>query len=859
MKRLIIIFLLLLTGIGFISCDTDDNFDIEKEALNLLDDIPNEVTKNLYFTKKIFSNKNEEIIVKWETSDVNIIDTLGVVYRTSNDTKVTITVKLYYQENITSKSKEVVVKGDSSVIKPNLEVNQLEYYINSNKSFTLDITINNNSQDDLEFIYDKEYLSQDNLTFTALKVGECIIKVVLGNESVTVKVIISDNFKKIAAILNMPTATYTTRGFVVSKFDRGFLIYDYDNYILVYKGKVWDHDVNIGDSLEVTGLTTKYGNSIQFGNETTYKKTGYVDYYESEYKEINDNLVSNIENKMQVTPVVLEGILTINDGYYNIDINMSRGVSLSYPDTSLGLDLLNNKKIKVYGYLTSINNYYLNVNVVKVEGVSHEETFDLHILSVNDTHGYCLQDENGKNGISNISYMINSIRNKNPLDDCVLIANGDMFQGTALSNITYGKVIIDAMNVMKFDCMVIGNHEFDWGLETILQYFDGNLENGEANFPLLNANIYNVSDNKLVSIENGNVFESIVLAKEDIKVGVIGYIGNVYNSISYTARKDYYFDNDISSSVLKIGSHLKDNGCDVIVVSIHGGDASGVENYYNNESLSKLTYKDGYLVDAVINGHTHTKQAGLIRRNGVYMPAIQAGCNSNALGDITLKINMSTKKISSASTTLYNSYEIDNKYDEEVEEVIDKNYTDYESILKEKYCLSLETINNKSKLYNWIASCMMAGTNSDIGICNTGGVRSNGNITKGEYITIENMYMINPFDNKLVIVDVKGEDIKSFLNNSYVFYMINNSYIEDEKLYRVCVIDYVYYWDNFPRNDNAYFTDIILRDLLIMDLKARETFNPSTSFASKLNNVINLNLYFYEYNIKKKEYNWLEI
>ena len=38
--------------------------------------------------------------------------------------------------------------------------------------------------------------------------------------------------------------------------------------------------------------------------------------------------------------------------------------------------------------------------------------------------------------------------------------------------------------------MVLGNHEFDWGLDVVTGYFDGNTENGEASFPLLGANVF---------------------------------------------------------------------------------------------------------------------------------------------------------------------------------------------------------------------------------------------------------------------------------------------------------------------------------------------------------------------------------
>ena len=89
-----------------------------------------------------------------------------------------------------------------------------------------------------------------------------------------------------------------------------------------------------------------------------------------------------------------------------------------------------------------------------------------NILEFNDVHGYIEQDSNNKRGLSNAAKIVNDIRNEDNLDNTILIANGDMFQGTALSRVSEGRVMIDAMNKMGFDACGIGNHEFDWYLSS---------------------------------------------------------------------------------------------------------------------------------------------------------------------------------------------------------------------------------------------------------------------------------------------------------------------------------------------------------------------------------------------------------
>ena len=69
--------------------------------------------------------------------------------------------------------------------------------------------------------------------------------------------------------------------------------------------------------------------------------------------------------------------------------------------------------------------------------------------------------------------------------------------------------------------MTIGNHEFDWGLDTILDYRDSDQTNGEANFPFLGCNIIQKDTDSLPK----NVNPYTIINQDGLKIGVIGYIG----------------------------------------------------------------------------------------------------------------------------------------------------------------------------------------------------------------------------------------------------------------------------------------------------------------------------------------------
>ena len=151
----------------------------------------------------------------------------------------------------------------------------------------------------------------------------------------------------------------------------------------------------------------------------------------------------------------------------------------------------------------------------------------------------------------------------------------------------------------------------------------------------------------------------------------------------------------------------------------------------------------------------------------------------------------------------------------------------------------LLTVRSTSDYFAWAGSVLCKGTGADISICNTGGIRSTGDVRKGENITIENMYLINPFDNYVILVELSGFELKN-LNTSEGYFSggLSISDLEDDKTYKVAVIDYVYYKGSFPQKNNAINTMITMRDMLIEDLRLQGTFNPITNPESKLSSLI---------------------
>ena len=480
---------------------------------------------------------------------------------------------------------------------------------------------------------------------------------------------------------------------------------------------------------------------------------------------------------------------------------------------------------------------------------------ELTFVSINDLHGSIEQNENGTAGISNTAAAIDKLsanyekNGKDVRDDIVLFGNGDMFQGTAISNMSKGRSVIEAMNDMRFDGMGLGNHEFDWGLDTVTAYFDGDKSNGEANFPLVAANVYKKSANGYIAdlSNDDNVVNGVIVEKSGVKVGLIGVIGPCENSILATMVSDYSFRKDyITERVKKVALELKNDGAEIISLNIHYDD-------YYNEEFASLESDGDYLIDVIFNGHSHSTYSKEVKRpDGSLIPAVQGGSNNKAFAYVKLTYSAENGHIE------YNNYryekitEKNTVYDKKVEATV-RNYK--ESLLSSLPVLAVSsvTISDRYAISDYVSKVAISALGTDYFASNYGGLRSTGDITAGNPIKEDAFYKIIPFDNAMYVVRMQGDGIYKFCTeqSSYNYYGYRKGVKQPEELegdmnyYTVAIIDYVYLGEYFQPymeyvdEKNTANTQLYLRDMLVEDArlcgKANKRWNyNNTPFITKL-------------------------
>ena len=436
----------------------------------------------------------------------------------------------------------------------------------------------------------------------------------------------------------------------------------------------------------------------------------------------------------------------------------------------------------------------------------------INIYTINDFHGAIFENVSAKEiGISKIGEFLKSEKNKNPLNTVILSA-GDMFQGTAVSSLTRGRIVVDLMNYIGFDAMTIGNHEFDWGVSEITRYVDGKKDNGEAEFPFLGANIYNLPSKDYVEWAKPYT----VITKGNIKIGILGLIGeDLTDSIIGSISKDFEFTSQMDAIRKYVPILRNEEDADIIIVVSHDNT--------QDISYQMKNLKDEYYVDAVVNGHTHSYYAFEEQRDNLPpLVGVQSGSNGKYVGQITLELDLDNKKVINASAGFVSQNKL-SKTSTGVEEIISK-YQEYVDISNEFLGYSGNYV-SQSDGVKWAANTIANFENSDFGLVNDGGIRNAGfPIRGGDSVTYGSIFKIMPFENTVITVNLTGSQLKNLASAPGDIKFSSNfnvSSLENTKTYKVAVVDYVFYRDLsfFMQGSNINYHTVLFRELLVEQVK----------------------------------------
>lgn len=210
------------------------------------------------------------------------------------------------------------------------------------------------------------------------------------------------------------------------------------------------------------------------------------------------------------------------------------------------------------------------------------------ILHTNDTHSRIepLPETDkyspNKGGVIRRSNYIDKVRKEN--SNVLLFDAGDFVQGTPYYNLFRGEVETKAMNLMKYDAVTLGNHEFDYGLEGIKDILKW------AEFPIISTN-YDFSETILKDL----LKPYIIINKDGVKIGVIGLNVQPLGLIATANYPGMKFLDPVEAGNKWAHKLKTEDNCDVVVCLSHLG-------YVADKRLAEKSHN----IDIIIGGHSHT-------------------------------------------------------------------------------------------------------------------------------------------------------------------------------------------------------------------------------------------------------------
>ena len=467
----------------------------------------------------------------------------------------------------------------------------------------------------------------------------------------------------------------------------------------------------------------------------------------------------------------------------------------------------------------------------------------ISLLSMNDFHGSLAGDAKNP-GVTKVATYLNAEKKANP-NGTIILSAGDMFQGSADSNLLYGVPVLAAMNDIGFEAMAIGNHEFDWGLNKLQALSD------KAEFPFLAANIVL----KGTDITPNFAEKYIIVNRNGINIGIIGIA--TPETITKTKAENIaaYEFKDPAATVNALVPKVKKAGADIIVVLSHLGATQDSKTKAITGEAAELA-KAVTGVNAIIAGHSHTTIAGTVND----IPIVQAYYNGRSVGHIDLVIDSATNKV------VENNVYVDNTVVSANEDARVKGWFDFAlstvaPIKNEPVGKAAVTLAHNTKevqvtlMGQWASDVMRKAAKADIAIQNGGGLRRD--IPAGD-VTMGIMYELMPFDNTLFTMDLTGKQVREALEHGIMpesfapgqfsgvtvkydsskakgeriieVRMLDGSLLDDNKIYKLVTNDFQAGGGDgyvmFKNGKNSVDTGIPVRDALVNEIRSKGTISP---------------------------------
>ncbi|MGE4619485.1 MAG: nucleoside transporter C-terminal domain-containing protein [Planctomycetota bacterium] len=374
----------------------------------------------------------------------------------------------------------------------------------------------------------------------------------------------------------------------------------------------------------------------------------------------------------------------------------------------------------------------------------------LVVLHVNDMHGQLLPRKGSDadtGGLAGLQKIVSAVRKEVGSDHLLLLDAGDWFQGTPEGADEGGIHMIRAMEVLGFDATTLGNHDFDYGIDNLIQLIQS------TNIPVLASNVAD-SDQRLKDV---TVTEKII-ARGGFQVGLIGILTpDAPNIIAPAVGKELTVA-PLAPAVEAARDRLHAAGADLIVVLSHSG-------VLHERKLAA----DVSGIDLIVGGHSHTLVDPPWIEPRHKTVVAQVGAKTRHVGRIEFKRSSDGVVVTSSVQDVISV----NKAEDPallqlISSVEDRVGKSMDRIVGQSP-VALETAGHKedgavsSPLGRWICDAMSRAAGVPVSFHNHGGIRSG--LPKGQ-IQYRDLFEISPFGNRVAVVTLSGKQLLELIQRS---------------------------------------------------------------------------------------------
>ncbi len=354
----------------------------------------------------------------------------------------------------------------------------------------------------------------------------------------------------------------------------------------------------------------------------------------------------------------------------------------------------------------------------------------------------------------------------------VRVDGGDQLQGTLESNLLHGAPVVAAFNYIGLDAAAIGNHELDWGVDTLL------VRQRESRYEWLAANVFRRDSGERP--EWATPFA--VVERDGVKVGIVGYatVSTPYTlrpevTAPYEFRSGYAAIRDALEGVRRVGADF------VVVVAHAGGDCNGGQCAGEVVDLAEELPVGS--VHMIAGGHIHAPGAGLVDS----VPIVRAGSHGRAVAVVDLYRHADgTHGFSLSTAPVIADVGSGDAGDEDAggaDAAMADLLAPYLAVADSIGRVPVTTLNEPlsasatgdRRLGQLIADAVRAVAAADFGMHNPGGVRAD--LPRG-LVSYRDLHRVLPFGNAVVRLTLTGRQLQELVSRTGPRYYLSNLIVE---------------------------------------------------------------------------------